>query len=144
MGFLLLVWAAQAQEGYHYGLIRGGLQQPESYSLTIGLDFVTRYHNSLELAVSWENPKNGNDEMYLSAAYKQALTRGKNNALKLRLGAQGGSDNHDFMGGPLGGLEWQYSLGGNLDLLLVNQYSYCFGSGRGWRIGLELGFRFTF
>jgi len=143
MGFWLLVWAAGAKEGYHYGLIRGGLQHPESYSLTVGLDFVTRYHNSFELALSLEDPESGSEEVYLSAAYKQILTRGKNNSLKLRLGAQGGSDNHNFLGGPLGGLECQSSLGRNLDLILVNQYSYCWGSDRGWRIGAELGFRFT-
>lgn len=143
MGYCLLVWAAQAQEGFQYGLIKAGVQHPNAWSVTVGCDFVTRYHNSLELALSFENPNIENNEIFLSLNYKPLLIRAKNSSLKLRLGGQGGSDSHSFIGGPQGGWEWQYSAGGRLDFLVVNQYSYCWGSERRWRIGAELGFRFT-
>lgn len=143
MGLCLLLGAAKAQDGFQYGLIKGGVQQPDTRSVTAGLDVVTRYHNSVELALSFENSKTENNEMFLSLIYKPVLKRGKNSSLKFRLGLQGGSDSHDFIWGPQGGWEWQYSLSGNLDFLVVNSYSYCRGSGRSWRIGVELGFRFT-
>lgn len=143
MVLCFLFTEANAQEGFQFGLIKAGIQHPDSWSVSAGLDMVTRYHNSLELALRFESPKVENQEMFLAVNYKPLLTRSRNSSVKFRFGAQAGSDSHDFIGGPQAGWEWQYSLSGNLDLLLVNQYSYCFGSERGWRIGAEIGFRFT-
>ncbi len=142
-GLCLLVWAAQAQEGFQYGLLQFGWQQPQAWSVSAGFDVVTRYHNSVELALSFEHPQKANDELLLGLVYKPVLIRGKNSAIKLRLGVLAGSDQHSFVGGPQGGWEWQYSLGAHLDFLVLNQYSYCWGSERSWRVGVALGLRMT-
>jgi len=143
IGIGLLAMTLQAQQGYHYGVLKGGTGNGHSLTGTLGLDVVTRYHNSLELSFNFLAADNLKDEYLLGIQYKPVLSRARNTALKWRMGVLGGTNLSQFVGGLQTGWELQHSLVGGFDLLLVNHYGYCFGSELNWRIGMELGFRFT-
>jgi hypothetical protein len=134
---------SQAQEGFKYLVLKGGPVYQDAWSATMGIDFVTRYHNSFELSLSYYRHKTDYENYLLGMFYKPALSRSKNATLKLRLGTHIGTDNSNFILSALGGLEFLQSLSPGVDLLFSGTGGYYTQRNR-WRIAGEIGLRFSF
>ena len=93
--------------------------------MTLSYEHETRYHNAWEYFangyIKWDEcascghvcPESfwNNYRSYgFGIAYKPCLARGRNHHGNMRIGASGGSDTHDFMGGIHLGYEHNYTL----------------------------------
>ncbi len=139
-GFLL---RGHAQEGYKYAILKAGPVYQDAWSATAGIDFVTRYHNSFELSLSYYRHRSDYRNYLLGLFYKPVICRSKNTSLKLRMGTHVGTDNSDVILSALGGLELSQSLFPGLDLMVSATGGY-YNRHHNWRVTGEAGFRISF
>jgi len=138
-----LLVKGHAQEGHKYIILKAGPVYQDAWSATAGIDFVTRYHNSFELSLSYYRHRSDYRNYLLGLFYKPVICRSKNTSLKLRLGTHVGTDNSDVIFSALGGLELSQSLFPGLDLMVSATGGY-YNRHHNWRVTGEAGFRISF
>ncbi|MGV8135952.1 MAG: hypothetical protein AB2L20_12115 [Mangrovibacterium sp.] len=138
-----LLVRGHAQEGYKYAILKAGPVYQDAWSATAGIDFVTRYHNSFELSLSYYRHRSDYENYLLGLFYKPVICRSKNTSLKLRLGTHLGTDNADVILSAFGGLELSQSLFPGLDLMVSATGGY-YNRHYNWRVTGEAGFRISF
>lgn len=78
---------------------------------------------------------------HLGIVYKPCVNRGRNHHGNVRIGASGGSDLHDFVGGVHLGYEHTYALKGGWELFFQVKEDVIIGSGLSWRTGGSVGLK---
>ena len=99
---------------------------------TIAYEHGSKYHNA------WEYFATG----YLQYDDDPNANRGRNHHGNVRIGASGGSDLHDFVGGVHLGYEHTYALKGGWELFFQVKEDVIIGSGLSWRTGGSVGLKF--
>lgn len=105
--------------------INAGVLYENGMDATILMERETRYHNAWEFFANgylkWSECENCNkittnsffrsyNTWGVGIAYKPCITRSRNRYGSLRIGASGGSNTHDFLGGIHLGYEYNYAL----------------------------------
>lgn len=135
---------ANAQDGFNYLMIKGGIGNKSSKNFSLALDFAGKYHSSFEISANYFSKDSEDYKNYfLGVNYKPLLVRNKNSMLKMRIGIYGGSDDKDFIFAPNLGLEFGQSLSPKVDLILSNDNNYFFEAKDNWRTNIQLGFRIS-
>ncbi len=135
----------KAQEGLTFLTVKGGMAYQDAMTGTVGLDFTTRYHNAVEISLTYYKADDrAYDNVLCGLFYKPLLIRSRNSVLKFRMGTHIGTDNSEFVISALGGLEFLQSLAPGVDLVLSNNSGYYFFAHNHWRVSGEVGIRFSF
>lgn len=123
--------SAKADDNKNHIGIGFGLLYENGLDATLSYEHETKYHNAWEyfgnVYLKWaecgdcghicpESFSHNYNTWTLGVAYKPAVHVGRNNVGRLRLGAQGGSDRHEFIGGVTAGYEHSYQLKHGLQL----------------------------
>ncbi len=135
-----------------------GLLYEKGLDATLSYEHETKYHNAWEyyanVYLKWDDCDdcghickdsfwNNYNTWMLGVAYKPAVHIGRNNVGRLRIGAQGGSDRHKFVGGGTIGYEHTYQLKGGMQLYW-NVRSDIMARGKDlFKTGVGIGARFN-
>lgn len=143
-----------AQTNDNHLLFGVGALYEKGFDATISYEHSTKYHNAWEYFVTGyvrysDDPHAGHvtkqsfwhnyNSWHLGIAYKPCISRGRNNHGNLRLGASGGSDLHDFVGGVHVGYEHTYALQGGWELFFQVKEDVIIRSEKPFRTGLACG-----
>ena len=123
--FMASMTPAMAQQNSGRISLGFGCLYERGLDVTLSYEHETRYHNAWEYFangyIKWDEcascghvcPESfwNNYRSYgFGIAYKPCVARGRNHHGNMRIGASGGSDTHDFMGGIHLGYEHNYTL----------------------------------
>ena len=151
---IMLVSTVQAQTNDNHLLLSVGALYERGLDATIAYEHGSKYHNAWEYFVTGyvqydDDPDAGHitkksfwhnyNSWHLGIAYKPCVTRGRNHHGNLRIGASGGSDTHDFVGGVHVGYEHTYALKNGWELFFQVKEDAIINSGIDWRTGISLG-----
>ena len=120
---------ANAQTNSNHLMFGVGALYEKGLDATIAYEHGSKYHNA------WEYFATG----YLQ--YDDDPNRGRNHHGNVRIGASGGSDLHDFVGGVHLGYEHTYALKGGWELFFQVKEDVIIGSGLSWRTGGSVGLK---
>ena len=140
----------------HLSFSAGALYE-RGLDVTLAFEHGTRYHNAWEYFVLgyikygddpdaghitkrsfWHNYRS----WHVGVAYKPCVSRGRNHHGNVRIGASGGSDTHDFVGGIHVGYEHSYALKHGWEVFFqVKEDVIIPRSGDLFRTGVALGFK---
>lgn len=155
---LLLACAglAQAQSNTNRISIGFGALYENGLDATVCVEHETKYHNAWEYFangyIKWDKCEVCNhvcpDSFWknyrtwsVGVAYKPCVVRGRNNYGNLRLGASGGSDTHDFVGGVHVGYEHNYVLRKGWQLYWQVKTDVMIQGEDLFRTGITIGFK---
>ena len=151
---IMLVSTLQAQTNDNHLLLSVGALYDRGQDATIAYEHGCKYHNAWEYFATGyvqydDDPDAGHitkksfwhnyNSWHLGIAYKPCITRGRNHHGNLRIGASGGSDTHDFVGGVHVGYEHTYALKNGWELFFQVKEDAIINSGIDWRTGVSLG-----
>ena len=151
---IMLVSTLQAQTNDNHLLLSVGALYDRGLDATIAYEHGCKYHNAWEYFATGyvqydDDPDAGHitkksfwhnyNSWHLGIAYKPCITRGRNHHGNLRIGASGGSDTHDFVGGVHVGYEHTYALKNGWELFFQVKEDAIINSGIDWRTGISLG-----
>ena len=151
---IMLFSTVQAQTNDNHLLLSVGTLYERGLDATIAYEHGSKYHNAWEYFVTGyvqydDDPDAGHitkksfwhnyNSWHLGIAYKPCVTRGRNHHGNLRIGASGGSDTHDFVGGVHVGYEHTYALKNGWELFFQVKEDAIINSGIDWRTGISLG-----
>ena len=151
---LFAVSKVNAQTNDNHLLLSVGALYERGLDATIAYEHGSKYHNAWEYFVTGyvqydDDPDAGHitkksfwhnyNSWHLGIAYKPCVTRGRNHHGNLRIGASGGSDTHDFVGGVHVGYEHTYALKNGWKLFFQVKEDAIINSGIDWRTGISLG-----
>lgn len=139
----LFTGKAQAQNGFTHASMKGGWVSDQAMVFTGSILLASKHHGLKEMFVEYFNDwKTDHVNYTLGMAFLPVITRSKNTALRLRAGAQLGTNTERFILAPLLGFELTQSLGG-IELVLAQNSSFVFWDHPPyrWRWGFQLGFR---
>ena len=150
--FWLLAFIVSAQSGYKYINASVGMMYPKAYNLSVNYEFVTKYHNTLELGGEYFVKRESfNSDNILKSPYnwligpifKPVLLRSKNVTLRFPIGLRGGSNRSGFIAAPQVGFELSQTFRSGVEFMITqkNQYVF-FVDDSNWRIGLSVGLKF--
>lgn len=152
----LAVNKANAQTNDNHLQIGVGALYERGFDATIAYEHSTKYHNAWEYFATGyvqydEDPDAGHitkksfwhnyNSWHLGIAYKPCVSRGRNHFGNLRIGASGGSDLNDFVGGVHVGYEHTYALKGGWELFFQVKEHAIIGHGLTWRTGGAVGIK---
>lgn len=151
---IMLFSTVQAQTNDNHLLLSVGALYERGLDATIAYEHGSKYHNAWEYFATGyvqydDDPDAGHitkksfwhnyNSWHLGIAYKPCVTRGRNHHGNLRIGASGGSDTHDFVGGVHVGYEHTYALKNGWELFFQVKEDAIINSGMDWRTGISLG-----
>ena len=151
---IMLFSTVQAQTNDNHLLLSVGALYERGLDATIAYEHGSKYHNAWEYFATGyvqydDDPDAGHitkksfwhnyNSWHLGIAYKPCVTRGRNHHGNLRIGASGGSDTHDFVGGVHVGYEHTYALKNGWELFFQVKEDAIINSGIDWRTGISLG-----
>ena len=151
---LFAVSKVNAQTNDNHLLLSLGALYERGLDATIAYEHGSKYHNAWEYFATGyvqydDDPDAGHitkksfwhnyNSWHLGIAYKPCVTRGRNHHGNLRIGASGGSDTHDFVGGVHVGYEHTYALKDGWELFFQVKEDAIINSGIDWRTGISLG-----
>ena len=151
---IMLVSTLQAQTNDNHLLLSVGALYDRGLDATIAYEHGSKYHNAWEYFATGyvqydDDPDAGHitkksfwhnyNSWHLGIAYKPCVSRGRNHHGNLRIGASGGSDTHDFVGGVHVGYEHTYALKNGWELFFQVKEDAIINSGIDWRTGVSLG-----
>ena len=151
---IMLFSTVQAQTNDNHLLLSVGALYERGLDATIAYEHGSKYHNAWEYFATGyvqydDDPDAGHitkksfwhnyNSWHLGIAYKPCVTRGRNHHGNLRIGASGGSDTHDFVGGVHVGYEHTYALKNGWELFFQVKEDAIINSGIDWRTGFSLG-----
>lgn len=151
---VFIVPSASAQTNDNHLLLSVGALYEKGFDATIAYEHSTKYHHAWEyFAMGYvqykDNPDAGHvtkqsfwhnyQSWHLGIVYKPCVSRGRNHHANLRLGASGGSDLHDFVGGIHVGYEHAYALRGGWELFFQVKEDVVIKSDKPFRTGLACG-----
>lgn len=154
---LVSALSASAGEGEKYVGLQTGLLYPRIYNIVLSAEMETSYHNAWEAYVDYQTQWNdcptcgkvcmrsfwkGRFSYCFGAAYKPALSRGKNSVFRARLGADLGVCNKDFALGVGIGFEYVYTTRCGIQLVFQQKNEVMFWGKPTWRNGALVGVRF--
>lgn len=139
--FLLFLFSkAQSQEGYTYLNLSAGPSLDDAYSFKIAIENSTARYNGWEIYFEGYNRDHYKNWMG-GLAYKKNVYRGRNLYSSLNIGAQGGTDESDFIGSVNAGIELGFFFSNNFAFFITNKNDYIFGAEEGFRHFLTAGFK---
>ena len=151
---LFAVSKVNAQTNDNHLVMSVGALYDRGLDATIAYEHGCKYHNAWEYFATGyvqydDDPDAGHitkksfwhnyNSWHLGIAYKPCITRGRNHHGNLRIGASGGSDTHDFVGGVHVGYEHTYALKDGWELFFQVKEDAIINSGIDWRTGISLG-----
>ncbi len=152
----LAVMTAKASDNNGHVGLGFGLLYENGLDATFSYEHETRYHHAWEyfgnVYLKWaecddcghickDSFWHNYNTWTLGIAYKPAVHVGRNNVGRLRLGAQGGSDTDDFVGGVTLGYEQSYSIKRNFQLYWNVRTDIMIEGEDLFRTGVTVGFR---
>ncbi len=157
MTLCLAVISAKADDNNGHLGLGVGLLYENGLDATLSYEHETRYHNAWEyyanVYLKWAECEdcghvckdsfwNNYNTWYLGIAYKPAVHIGRNNVGRFRIGAQAGSDRHDFIAGGTIGYEHTYQLKGGFQLYWNVRTDIMAWTEDLFRTGVSVGVRF--
>ena len=154
---LFVVTKVSAQTNDNHLMMGVGALYERGLDATIAYEHGIKYHNTWEYFVTGyvqydDDPDAGHvtkksfwhnyNSWHLGIAYKPCVNRGRNHHGNVRIGASGGSDRHDFVGGVHLGYEHSYALKGGWELFFQIKEDAMISHGIMWRTGAAVGFKF--
>ena len=152
-----VVTKAHAQTNDNHLMVGVGALYERGLDATIAYEHGIKYHNAWEYFATGyvqydDDPDAGHvtkksfwhnyNSWHLGIAYKPCVNRGRNHHGNVRIGASGGSDRHDFVGGVHLGYEHSYALKGGWELFFQIKEDAMISHGIMWRTGAAVGFKF--
>ena len=147
---------ANAQTNSNHLMFGVGALYEKGLDATIAYEHGSKYHNAWEYFATGylqygDDPNAGHvtkksfwhnyNSWHLGIVYKPCVNRGRNHHGNVRIGASGGSDLHDFVGGVHLGYEHTYALKGGWELFFQVKEDVIIGSGLSWRTGGSVGLK---
>ena len=137
---LFVVTKAHAQTNDNHLMVGVGALYEKGLDATIAYEHGSKYHNA------WEYFATGyvqyDDDPDAGHVTKKSFWHNYNSWRNVRIGASGGSDRHDFVGGVHLGYEHSYALKGGWELFFQIKEDAMISHGIMWRTGAAVGFKF--
>ena len=152
--FFFHPFRCSAQMNNNHLLLSAGALYERGLDATVSYEHGGRYHNAWEyfgmVYLKYEDdPEAGHitresfwhsyNTWHVGVAYKPCVIRGRNHHGNVRIGASGGSDRHDFVGGIHVGYEHSYALKGGFELFFRLKEDVIIEGRDLFRTGVSLG-----
>lgn len=157
LSLLLCVQRSFAGDGDKYINVSGGWQYKNTVNALISVEFEGINHSSyefyLDLANVYREAPDGKvhsntfwdyKSLGIGTAWKPVISRGRNTALKWRLGADIGANDNSFQASLEVGLEYSYTLKNGWKLFALQKNELVFWTRDHFRNGLLIGVKLPF